>query len=217
MPRTLTMNERQERWRLSMESRERNYRAKHTTPDGLITGRIPGKLFVYFFKCGEYVKIGQSESPRDRLTTLAYGVPYDCELLLVMRCTKGAETALHKRFSAHRHRGEWFRLDPEIVQFIGHLKQYCVATKYNYKPLPRRRKFGGGTAIKVEPNDCEASEFVTQEQENNTERERALKELLDKVCNPLHPDWMPYADLSSAIATSAATTLSLQSAGAHGT
>lgn len=76
---------------------------------------------VYFIGCRglPYVKIGKAVSPRQRLRDLQSGCPVE---LFIMATTKDfTEDILHKRFDHSRVRGEWFKLDWELQNFINQL------------------------------------------------------------------------------------------------
>ena len=72
---------------------------------------------TYLVECSEAgaVKIGQSVNVKWRVSELQGGCPYP---LRVLATTTIAETELHQRFSGCRIRNEWFRLTPEIEEFI---------------------------------------------------------------------------------------------------
>ena len=74
--------------------------------------------FVYFVQCGEFVKIGYTFDPRSRLDALLSGTPHDIDLIKLIAGGLAAERALHRCLSAFRHRREWFRLEPQLLQAI---------------------------------------------------------------------------------------------------
>lgn len=65
--------------------------------------------FVYFLRCGDFVKIGYSENPKRRLLHLQTATPYDFELIGAHKGSREQEQYLHKTFAHLRHRHEWFR------------------------------------------------------------------------------------------------------------
>lgn len=65
--------------------------------------------FVYFIRCGEYVKIGFSTDVDARQRAIAAHTPYDVELVAKHEGTQADEAAFHRLLKAHRHRNEWFR------------------------------------------------------------------------------------------------------------
>jgi len=85
----------------------------------------PGPQSVYFI-ADEHgnVKIGYASSVGWRLANLQ--TANASELTLLVEIPDGGpklERELHKRFSEHRVRGEWFRLAPEILDYIETVKQ----------------------------------------------------------------------------------------------
>jgi len=103
--------------------------------------------YVYFLKCGDFVKIGVSKKPRSRLLTLASSVPYDVELLIMLTGDRALERFLHRQFSNHHHRHEWFHMHDDILEFIDKKRHLCrswVADKTPSLPSslqPRTKKF----------------------------------------------------------------------------
>lgn len=75
-------------------------------------------MTVYFMRSGGYVKIGHVTNVRQRLCDIRMGSPAPVKLIATMDGGHQEERALHRRFDAHWHRGEWFRLAPEIKSFI---------------------------------------------------------------------------------------------------
>jgi len=82
---------------------------------------------VYFFACGDVVKIGTSRNLAQRIKTLhtsktPEGVdPRGGELVGAIPGSHYVENALHQRFRAHRVAGEWFTYEPireEIAALI---------------------------------------------------------------------------------------------------
>jgi hypothetical protein len=76
---------------------------------------------VYFLRCGDFVKIGYSYDPKKRIEKVQVWSPHDCELMGIAAGGPALEKALHKEFSADRHRGEWFRLTDRLLAEIQRL------------------------------------------------------------------------------------------------
>lgn len=85
------------------------------------------RAFVYFIRCGGFVKIGASHSPQKRLDSIraAGGVltPFlldlsGAELVTTEPGGFTREKALHARFKHLRHTGEWFTEAPELTKYI---------------------------------------------------------------------------------------------------
>jgi hypothetical protein len=73
---------------------------------------------IYFIRDGDAVKIGYAINPRSRLTTLRTGNSRPISILGVMDGSLDDEHRLHQRFTSEHIRGEWFKLTPQIIQFI---------------------------------------------------------------------------------------------------
>jgi hypothetical protein len=79
---------------------------------------MTARQFVYFIQSGDAVKIGISNDPKRRMVDLAYYNPVALELLGVLDGDVALERYLHDKFDKHRIRGEWFKLAPEILEYI---------------------------------------------------------------------------------------------------
>lgn len=73
---------------------------------------------VYFIRCQDFVKIGYATDVRRRLAAIQISSPYEVTLLAECKGGSRLECELHKRFAAHRVRGEWFHLTPDIQAYI---------------------------------------------------------------------------------------------------
>lgn len=82
---------------------------------------------VYFIRCANFVKIGRSISIEQRMAMLAGSVPFRLELIGFIQCEYAllgpTERGLQHRFAGLRERGEWFRLETPLVDFIASLKE----------------------------------------------------------------------------------------------
>ncbi len=76
--------------------------------------------YLYLLKCGEFYKIGFSETPRKRVHSFRTGSPHPILLIHTLKTPhyKTVEKVLHRHFSEKRHQGEWFRLTDEDVAYI---------------------------------------------------------------------------------------------------
>ena len=74
--------------------------------------------FVYFVQAGDHVKIGWSRDPRRRLGSFKVGNAHEVRLLGFVPGTESDEKRLHRVFSAHRVRGEWFKADDDLLAFV---------------------------------------------------------------------------------------------------
>jgi len=82
---------------------------------------------AYFIRCGEYVKIGASASPLNRLETIRRtggvlaptGLDLSvAELIISEPGGFTRERELHAKFAHLREAGEWFRETPELTAYI---------------------------------------------------------------------------------------------------
>lgn len=84
------------------------------------TVEAPGASGVYFLLADRFVKIGMSTDIRKRVRGLQLSIPTPGDLVHVILTDEPMrlERELHERFRADRTHGEWFRLSPEIVDFL---------------------------------------------------------------------------------------------------
>lgn len=73
---------------------------------------------IYFLKCCRYIKIGFAESPWSRLADISHCSPHRMTMLGYMPGTFRQEQILQWRFRRYWKRGEWFRDNAELRQFI---------------------------------------------------------------------------------------------------
>jgi len=73
---------------------------------------------IYFVVGAEWVKIGYSRSPVARLTHLQQASPYELRIVLVLPGGIEREPEVHARFAEQRERGEWFRLEGALREFL---------------------------------------------------------------------------------------------------
>jgi Meiotically up-regulated gene 113 len=76
---------------------------------------------VYFIHCPEadMVKIGCTlKNPNERLDSLQTGCPYELVRAGVIHARFMSETAVHAKFKASRVRREWFKLTPDLLEFM---------------------------------------------------------------------------------------------------
>lgn len=80
---------------------------------------VPG---VYALLDGAYVKIGKaSRSIRDRARNLQTGHPVPLTIRMLSRNPKD-EARIHAALAPHRVRGEWFRLNGEVLAHLNRLE-----------------------------------------------------------------------------------------------
>lgn len=80
--------------------------------------RWPNCEGVYFVAAAEFIKIGRADSIARRLRELQTGCPHDLSLVAWFSGGSKEERAYHRRFRAHRLRGEWFRREGELDAFL---------------------------------------------------------------------------------------------------
>lgn len=72
----------------------------------------PRTKCVYFIRYRDMVKIGYSIEPQTRIKAH----PYD-EVLAIVPGDHKAEQRYHKQFAHLRENGEWFRAEPELLEY----------------------------------------------------------------------------------------------------
>lgn len=86
------------------------------------------EVYVYFIKCGDYVKIGKSKDPESRFKTITKpnnptispdGLDLSkSELLGYIPGGSFLESSLHQQLNSQRVAGEWFRLETHVAGVI---------------------------------------------------------------------------------------------------
>jgi hypothetical protein len=108
--------------------------------------------YVYFVRnpnTGE-VKIGRSYNPEDRIKDIEREAGCKLEVMIVLDAPD-LEKELHARFTNQRTKGEWFKPDQEMLEFI--LAQKFAA--YNpQKPEEVLRQLGPLDLLTVDPGGC---------------------------------------------------------------
>lgn len=66
--------------------------------------------YLYFVRCGGYVKIGVTSDVERRMKDMKTHCPYDMQLLKVEENKEGLEEYYHNLYKDKHHRGEWFRI-----------------------------------------------------------------------------------------------------------
>lgn len=101
-----------------------NARVKSSPCESKRSKTIYGSV-VYFLQAEgiPFVKIGHSTiSATRRMANLQTGCPMPLKVLADCPGDIETEQRIHHRFSHLRERGEWFRLEPELQDFIDRLK-----------------------------------------------------------------------------------------------
>jgi hypothetical protein len=95
----------------------------------------PGYV-VYFIQCGEFVKIGVTQSrAKTRMSEFMTGSPYEYSILAEVAGSVELERELHRLFGGYRHRGEWFRMEGEMALFMNAIGKAIP----EYRPRSRQQ------------------------------------------------------------------------------
>ncbi len=73
---------------------------------------------IYFVKAGDRVKIGYTDTPFKRISSLRTSSPYELEVLLIIEGFYDKEYELHQMFLEFRINGEWFEYSAVIQDFV---------------------------------------------------------------------------------------------------
>jgi hypothetical protein len=80
---------------------------------------IPARQgFVYIVAVQQYVKIGFTGNVGMRAAILQTSSPFEVTVIASFTGTMDDEAALHARFAQYRHRGEWFRREGALADWI---------------------------------------------------------------------------------------------------
>lgn len=86
---------------------------------------------TYFVQRGNAIKIGHSAIPKQRISSLQVAFAEPLEILAIVPNTVVSEAAAHQKFAHLRMTGEWFRAEPELIEFI-------LAVKFEAGQIPRK-------------------------------------------------------------------------------
>lgn len=91
---------------------------------------------IYFIRntVSGRVKIGVSDNPRGRLSSLQTGTTDPLEIIAEMPGDERYEQALHTAFGEHRVSGEWFAFEGRLAAFV------CALPVYERSPRPPARE-----------------------------------------------------------------------------
>jgi hypothetical protein len=82
------------------------------------SANVPSGGYVYFIRGGDAIKIGFSKEPPSRLPDLQVANPEKLDLIGAVRGTRKDERELHQMFCHLEIRGEWFRAELELIEYI---------------------------------------------------------------------------------------------------
>ena len=77
---------------------------------------------MYFIKSGQWIKVGVSANPWQRLAEFQTANPEPLEMLAVGPGDYGFESELHRLFGEHRGVGEWFRDNQRIRAVVDFMR-----------------------------------------------------------------------------------------------
>jgi hypothetical protein len=88
---------------------------------------VSARYVVYFMGCESFVKIGLSACIEQRHRSIQHATPFTVSVLAVIERDGPSgiatlEAELHERFAAYRHRGEWFRYEGELADYVEGLR-----------------------------------------------------------------------------------------------
>jgi hypothetical protein len=93
--------------------------------DELNQARDRGEVsHLYFIQAGADgpIKIGRAVNPVSRMCELQSGNHVELRILVALPGGYAAERAAHRSFKSFRIRGEWFRAERPLLQFIAGLQ-----------------------------------------------------------------------------------------------
>lgn len=94
----------------------------------LTQNRSPGVLgWTYFVRVNDAIKIGSASNFKDRLSALQTAHEKPLDVLAVLPAALVDEYKTHQLFAHLRIRGEWFRVDRELLYFIEQAKAEAEA------------------------------------------------------------------------------------------
>lgn len=79
--------------------------------------------FVYFLTDGEAIKIGFAKNPAKRLADLQIAQSFELVMIATFSAPKYQERIVHNMFKHLHIRGEWFRIDSAITDYIDDLEE----------------------------------------------------------------------------------------------
>lgn len=95
---------------------------------------------VYFIQVGGSgpIKIGTATDLAQRIATLQTGSPDPFVLLGSIPGDARTEGALHRALAHHRHRGEWFKPTPEVLEAIQNALKGILPRDGGHREIVRR-------------------------------------------------------------------------------
>src|SRR3972149_5875499 len=89
-----------------------------------MSGKEKRSNCIYFISCDalSLIKIGRSADVNKRLSHLQVSVGADLRIIKAVPADPWVEIAVHNKFRHLRVRGEWFKADKELLDFIADFK-----------------------------------------------------------------------------------------------
>lgn len=89
--------------------------------------------YVYFVLVDSTrnIKIGYSTNIRRRIHTLQTSIPEKIKLLGYITGDMNKEKELHKMFRVHKIKGEWYRFDTSIIDYINTYNEHKLPNGMN--------------------------------------------------------------------------------------
>lgn len=117
--------------------------------------RRPHPMWTYFIRGPEGIKIGKSRNPKERRRGLQLAHATELKIIIAVPASIISEAAAHERFQHLKMSGEWFRAEPELLDFIETLRDPAEieppAPKYADPIIGRlhalRDKYGAESAV----------------------------------------------------------------------
>jgi hypothetical protein len=111
---------------------------------------------IYFITDGEFIKIGYTEKDiNTRLAQLQTANAKELIVVLDLLGSRELEKQLHKKFGHLKIRGEWFRKEGEILEYIRSNNQDAIFTVLDSTYLKYRQEPKELFMIAFTPNDHE--------------------------------------------------------------
>ncbi len=93
--------------------------------DNWIKGGKEGGSFIYFIRAKDngLIKIGCTYDLKERFSQINNNSPVELELLGAINGNVEIEKRLHKRFGEYRIKGEWFKPEKKLMNYINRVKK----------------------------------------------------------------------------------------------
>lgn len=101
--------------------------------------------FVYFIQFQNYLKIGYSTNPAERVSKMATAFPEVPLILSVIKGDRHLERYFHKKFKLYRTNREWFLIEGILRDFL--ISKACLVVPTTNQTF----EFGGTVVIRKGP------------------------------------------------------------------